>query len=184
MTLKIYIVGRFSFLHGLIKMIPMKTGYKVCDAMTKKPIVVSKTKTIAECARIMQKENIGSLVIGENKNLQGIITEQDLVRKAVALNLNAEETPVEKIMVKRLFTVSPEIDLFDAVQLMNDYDIKHMPVIAQKKVIGYLTLKDILRIQPQLCELIIDKFQVKKEDHKPFYFRKENSEDVCLMCGK
>ena len=56
MTLKIYIVGRFSFLHGLIKMIPMKTGYKVCDAMTKKPIVVSKTKTIAECARIMQKE--------------------------------------------------------------------------------------------------------------------------------
>jgi len=56
MTLKIYIVGRFSFLHGLIKMIPMKTGYKVCDAMTKKPIVVSKTKTIAEISKLMGRQ--------------------------------------------------------------------------------------------------------------------------------
>ena len=113
-------------------MIPMKTGYKVCDAMTKKPIIVPEKTTIAECARIMHRENIGSLVIGEKRNLNGIITEQDLVRKVIAMNLNVKKNPVSKIMTRRLFTVSPEIDLFDAIQLMSDYNIRHMPVIARK----------------------------------------------------
>ncbi len=160
----------------------MKTGYKVCDAMTKKPIIVPKETSIAECARIMHKENIGSLVIGAKQGLHGIITEQDLVRKVIALNLNVKKTPVAKIMVKQLFTVSPEIDLFDAIQLMSDYNIRHMPELARKRVIGYLTLKDILRIQPQLCELIIDKFSIKEEEHKPFYSK--DDEDSCPMCGK
>lgn len=164
-------------------MIPMKTGFRVCDAMTKKPIIVGKNVSIAECARLMHKENIGSLVIGERQKLEGIITEQDLVRKAIASNMDVEKTPVSEIMVQRLFTVSPEIDLFDAIQLMNDYNIRHMPVIARKKVIGYLTLKDILRIQPQLCELIIDKFQIKEEEQKPIY-SKNDDPDACPMCGK
>ena len=151
----------------------MKTGYKVCDAMTKKPIIVPKNITISKCAKIMHKENIGSLVIGEKRILYGIVTEQDLVRKVLAPEIDIKKTPVSKIMTKRLFTVSPEIDLFDAINLMNDYNIRHMPVIAKKRVIGYLTLKDILRIQPQLYELIVDKFNIKHEEHKQF-FPKEN----------
>ena len=163
----------------------MKIGYKVCDAMTKKPLIVTKETSVAQCARIMNRENIGSLVIASMKRLEGIITEQDLVRKVIAGGMDADETPVSKIMVKRLFTVSPEIDLFDAIQMMNDYNIRHMPVIARKKVIGYLTLKDVLRIEPQLCELIIDRFNIREEVDKPvFMSRKDNKDDICPVCGK
>lgn len=166
-------------------MIPMVSGYKVCDAMTKKPFIVTKETSIAKCARIMDRENIGSLVIASKKKLEGIITEQDLVRKVIAGSLNPEKTPVSEIMVKQLFTVSPEIDLFDAIQMMSDYNIRHMPVIARKSVIGYLTLNDILRIEPQLCELIIDRFNIREESDKPvFVSRKDDDSDICPVCGK
>jgi signal-transduction protein with cAMP-binding, CBS, and nucleotidyltransferase domain len=163
----------------------MKTGFCVCDAMTKKPVIVPQSTSIADCARIMQRENIGSLVIGEKKRLDGIITEQDLVRKVLAKAIDAEKIPVSEIMVRQIFTVSPEIDLFDAIQMMDDYNIRHMPVIARKHVIGYLTLKDILRIQPQLCELIVDKFAIREESDKPvFNSRRDEDKDYCPLCGK
>ncbi len=162
----------------------MKTGYKVCDAMTKNPIMVTQDTAVAECARIMQRENIGSLVVGNKRKLEGIITEQDLVRKVLASGIDAEHTPVSKIMVKHIFTVSPEIDLFDAIQLMNDYNIRHLPVIARTAVIGYITLKDILRIQPQLCELIIDRFNIKEEGDKPVFGAHKDEFDICPLCKK
>ncbi len=162
----------------------MKTGYKVCDAMTKNPILAAKETSVAECARIMQRENIGSLVVGSKRKLEGIITEQDLVRKVLANGVDAEHTSVSKIMVRHIFTVSPEIDLFDAIQLMNDYNIRHLPVIARTAVIGYITLKDILRIQPQLCELIVDRFNIKEEADKPVFSAHKDKFDICPLCKK
>ena len=62
----------------------MKTGYKVGDAMTTKPVTVSQETTLQECANLMLEHHVGSLLVRDNGSILGIITEQDMVRKGMA----------------------------------------------------------------------------------------------------
>ena len=84
----------------------MKIGYKVGDAMTTKPSVVSPDTSVEEAAKIMTKEGIGSLVVCQNKELVGIITEKDFVERVVAKGLNARDLKVKDIMTKKVYTAS------------------------------------------------------------------------------
>lgn len=145
----------------------MKTGYKVCDAMTLKPIMVKPNTSIVECAKMMAEHHVGSLLIGEGKNLLGIITEQDIVRKVVGKGLDVKKSSVVDFMEKRLITVSPDLDIFDALKIMTDYNIRHLPVKDDGHMIGFLTLKDILKIQPELFELLVDKIELRESERKP-----------------
>ena len=145
----------------------MKTGYTVADCMTTHPITVSKDTTIAECANIMREKHVGSLIVLENHNLVGIITEQDIVRKAVAEQKNPLATRAESVMEKEIITISPQKDIFEALTKMRDYNIRHVPVVDKEKLVGFLTIKDVLKIQPQLFELIAEKFELREEARKP-----------------
>jgi len=160
----------------------MKTGYKVCDAMTKKPVFVSSGTAIEECANLMEKNHVGSLIIKENGNLAGIITEQDIVRKIVAKGINPLSKKVGEYMVKEVVTIDPGNDIYDALVMMRDKNIRHIPVTDKKQLVGLLTLKDILKIQPQLFELLVDKFELREEQTKPIHVIGEK-EGICEVCG-
>ena len=155
----------------------MKTGYKVCDAMTKAPITVSPSASIQLCAQIMEVNNVGSLLVKEGSSLLGIFTDEDIVRKIIAKGIDPKKESVEKHMVKKLITISPEKDIFDALMLMTDEDIRQLPVMANNKMLGLLTLKDVLKIEPELFDLIVDKIKLKEEDQKPV------NEGLCQTCG-
>jgi signal-transduction protein with cAMP-binding, CBS, and nucleotidyltransferase domain len=157
----------------------MKTGYKVCDAMTKKPVMVPADMSIQDCAAIMQKHNIGSLLIKQGSQLKGIITDEDIVRKVVAKGIDPKKTPVAEHMVKKLITISPEKDIFDALNLMMEEEIRQLPAIDGKNMVGLLTLNDILKIEPELFDLMVDKIDVKEEEHKPIL-----NDGICEECGK
>jgi len=147
--------------------IKIKTGYKVCDAMTKAPIVVDPNTSIVDCAKTMLENHIGSLLVGENGKLLGIITEQDIVRKVVAKTNDLEKSKVEDYMEKRLFTITPEADILDAIKMMSEANIRHLPVKNNNKMIGFVTLKDILKIEPELFELMVDKIELRESERKP-----------------
>ncbi|MBW2970751.1 CBS domain-containing protein [Candidatus Woesearchaeota archaeon] len=57
--------------------------------------------------------------------------------------------------------------MYDSLVLMRDYNIRHLPVVHKKELVGYLTIKDILKIEPQLFELIVEKFELREEHRKP-----------------
>ena len=147
----------------------MKTGFKVCDAMTTSPVMVAPSTNLEECAKIMEKNHVGALVVGQHKILQGIVTEQDIVRKAVAHSLKAKETTVESIMETQVQTIDPAADIFDALVAMRDRNIRHLPVVDGKEMVGLLTLKDVLKIQPQLFELLVEKFELREAERKPIF---------------
>ena len=155
----------------------MKTGYRVCDAMTKKPVVVSPDTTIQRCAQKMTINDVGSLLVKDTK-LRGIITDEDIVRKIVSKGINPNATTVADHMATKLFTTTPEVDIFEALMLMMEEDIRQLPVMDEKNMIGLLTLKDILKLEPELFDLIVDKMNVKEEEHKPF-----ENEGICEECG-
>ncbi len=159
----------------------MKIGYKVCDAMTKKPVMLDKNSSLMECANIMKKNHVGALVIND-KGVIYIVTEQDVVREGVAIGLNPKKALVSEIMVKVKYTIEPQKDIFEALIKMKDYNIRHLPVVDKEKMIGLLTLKDVLKIEPQLFDLLVEKFELKEEERKPIHNVKEK-EGVCNLCG-
>ena len=156
----------------------MKTGYRVCDAMTKAPISISPETTIKECADVMNKERLGSLLVKKDDKLLGIITDQDIVRKIIAKGADPLTTKVEAHMESNLITISPEKDIFDAITLMANKNIKQLPVIDRGIMLGLLTQKDVLKIEPELFDLLVDKLEIREEPHKPIM-----NEGMCDGCG-
>lgn len=164
-------------------MIPTRTGYKVMDAMTKQPVVVKPGEKLESLAKKMARHHVGSLVVKDKEKLLGMITEQDVVRKVIAKNINPYKLKVKDIMEKNLVTISSEQDIYEALVLMKEHNIRHIPVMDGKKMAGFLTIKDILKIQPELFELMVEKFELREEKNKPVRKILEGNEEVCEFCG-
>ena len=158
----------------------MKTGYKVGDAITKNPITIKASASLKQCADLMAKKHIGSLLVEEKGNIVGILSEQDIVRKAVAKG-TAGKKKVKDIMQKSLVTITPDKDLFDAIRVMRDHNIRHLPVMYKNKFLGLITMKDILKLEPDLFDLLVAKFEVREERK---ILRAEADEGVCELCGE
>lgn len=156
----------------------MNTGYKVCDAMTRRPVIVSPDSNIQHCSKVMEKENVGSLLIKNGGKLGGIITDQDIVRRIIAYGIDTKKTKVSKYMSKKLVTISPEKDIFEAITLMANLNVKQLPVLDGNKMVGLLTQKDVLKIEPELFDLLVDKLNIREEESKP-----TGNEGACDECG-
>ncbi len=161
----------------------METGFKVGEAMTGKPITVGIDSTVNRCAEIMKKNHVGALLVKDQEKLAGIITEQDIVRKAVVKDVLPSKLKVSNIMEKKLIRISPDKDIFEALKIMRDNNIRHLPVIYDNNLVGLITLKDILKIEPDLFDLLVEKFELKEERKKPIYTMRER-EGTCQVCGE
>ena len=147
----------------------MKTGVRVRDAMTRNPVTVTPDASIKKCAEIMEGNKVGSLVIKKNGSLFGVIKERDIVRSVVLDNHDAEKELVENYMIKKVITITPDVDIYEALLVMRDEDVRMLPVLDGNKLVGLLTVKDILKIEPALFELLAEKLILKEEHNKPIF---------------
>ena len=161
----------------------MKPGYKVCDAMTEKVIYVRPDENLETCAKIMKDNNVSSLVVKEDDKVKGIMTEKDIVKKTVAEGINPLNKQSKDIMETNLTAISPDKDIFEALILMRDIQVRHLPVMAENKLVGILTLNDILKIEPQLFDILAEKIELREEERKPLRNIKEK-EGICQTCGE
>lgn len=135
---------------------------------------------ILSAVRLMVKKRIGSLILVNDGILKGILTEKDIMwaisKKQDLRNVNAID-----ICTRKITTIKPSADIFDAIVLMKKKKFRRLPVVIKKKVIGYLTLKDILRIQPELFEIAREGYNINigNKDNK----RTETiNEGICDEC--
>lgn len=135
----------------------MQTGVKVIDIMTEKVVVVKPTETLERCAKLMLKRHLGNVLVMKNEKLLGIITEKDLVREVISKGINAKKTQADQVMSKRIQSISPSADILEAMHHMKTHKIRRLPVIFKKNVIGIITEKDILKIQPAILEIVSKK---------------------------
>ena len=139
---------------------------QVSEVMTRRPVVISEGKSVVEAAALMKRHSIGSLlVIDPDSNLLGIITLDDIVYKAVA-EMKCSVSLVDDVMSTSLITISPKDNVLSAIELMNENDIKQLPVLADGELVGFLTLKDILRIEPAMIDLTIEKIKLQEENRQ------------------
>jgi CBS domain-containing protein len=127
---------------------------KVEDVMIKDVIAVDAVSTVKEAVEIMNKHEIGCLVVIERNKLVGILTERDILKRVLAATKNPEKTKVGEIMTTRVLTVSPTTDLEEAAKLMFENNVKKLPVVSEGKLVGLVTLTDLARFQPEIIRLL------------------------------
>ena len=93
----------------------------------------------------MAEHHIGALVVMSGDKLVGIVSERDYARKVVLLGRSSTETRVDAIMSGKVITVTAKQDAHDCMRLMTDMRIRHLPVVAGDRVIGVLSIGDLVR---------------------------------------
>lgn len=153
-----------------------KTGIKVIEAMTKRPVIVGPNISLIDAAKKMLKKDVGSLIIKEKGKLVGIITEKDLI-KIIANNVNTKNTIIKDVMNKRVIRIDPYADIYEAMLKMNKEGVRRLPVINKNdKLVGLLTVRDILIMQPTLIDLRLEHLGIREREDKI-------REGVCENCG-
>ena len=143
----------------------VKTGITVMDAMSKNPVYISPNDNVLESTKLMLEKHVGSLLVKDKENLLGILTERDLVRM-ISLGIDPRTTKVRQIMTTKIVTITPEKDIYDAIVLMNKENLRRLPVTVNGRVIGLITLRDILTLQPTLFDLILDMVDIRKNHNR------------------
>ncbi len=95
-------------------------------------------------AALMRDRNIGSLLVTRNKEVMGIVTDTDMVRRLVAVGADAGKTPVEQIMSAPIQTIDENKTLLDANDLMAHEHLRHLGVTRDNKLVGMISVRDLV----------------------------------------
>lgn len=106
---------------------------------------VAPDEPVLAAIRKMAEHHIGALLVMSGDKLVGIVSERDYARKVVLLGRSSTETRVEAIMTAKVVTVTPHQDAHDCMRLMTDKRIRHLPVMSGDRVVGILSIGDLVR---------------------------------------
>jgi CBS domain-containing protein len=116
---------------------------KVSEAMTPGVQSVTLTQSLADAAEIMKQDDVGSLpVVDGDRRLVGILTDRDIVLRAVAERVDPQSVKVGDVASRDLVTVEPEQDLDEALFLMAQHRVRRLPVVEQDRLVGVLAQAD------------------------------------------
>jgi len=127
---------------------------KVEDVMVEDVISVPEKAMVREAAELMNRHEIGCLIVVKNGKPVGIVTETDMVKRVILGPVDPEKTKVRKIMSKPLVVVSPQMNLDEASKVMRKRKIKKLPVIERGRLVGLVTTTDIVR-SPEVMKMMI-----------------------------
>jgi CBS domain-containing protein len=111
--------------------------------MTQNPVTVQTTDSIVAAARSMRDGNIGDVVVVERGQIQGILTDRDIVVRALAEGRDPARTTVGEICSRELTTLGPSDSVHDAVTIMRDKAIRRLPVVDGGRPVGIVSLGDL-----------------------------------------
>ena len=121
---------------------------KAKDVMTKDPATLGPEATLGEAATLMRQEDCGSIPIVDGGRLVGIVTDRDIVIRAVAAGKDARSTKVSEVMSADPVCISPDTDLDEAANVMAERQIRRLPVVEDGKLAGILVIGQIARREP------------------------------------
>ncbi len=107
-------------------------------------ISIRSDQMVIEALELMADKNIGAVMVMDGDHLTGIFSERDYARKGIIKGRKAKTTPIHEVMIHDVITVSPDMNIDDCTQLYIGKHIRHLPVVADDKVIGMLSIGDIV----------------------------------------
>jgi CBS domain-containing protein len=105
--------------------------------------------SVLDAVQTMVDNNVGSLLVTEGGEVTGIVTERDYLRR-VTLEGRTEEAPVREIMSSPLVVATPETTVDECMAMMTDRRIRHIPVVDEEKVVGIVSIGDLVKFKSKL----------------------------------
>ena len=100
---------------------------------------------VLEAIRLMAEHHVGALLVMDGARLAGIVSERDYARKIILKGRSSADTPVSQIMSTPVLTVVPQSSVQECVELMTEHRVRHLPVVESGRVIGVVSIGDLVK---------------------------------------
>ncbi len=162
----------------------------VADVMTREPITVKPDTNLFACAKKMVRKKVGSLVLTNKKNFVGFISQKDilwaLVKKSKSDLSNIKAIDISP---KKVITINSKAKIKEALKKMKKSKFDRLPVINKGRLVGIITVKDILSFHPELYPEIEEFAKIREEEEKLKRIKKAKErafmhDGICEECGE
>ncbi|HZH42748.1 MAG TPA: CBS domain-containing protein [Lysobacter sp.] len=128
---------------------------KISDIMTRDVCLVSPQQSIREAAELMQQHDIGSLPVEDNERLVGMLTDRDIVIRAIARGLGVD-TPVREVMTSDIKFCFDDQDIDEVARNMADLEIRRLPVVNRdKRLVGIVSLANVAHSEDDAADRLV-----------------------------
>ncbi|HVP41180.1 MAG TPA: CBS domain-containing protein [Candidatus Krumholzibacteriaceae bacterium] len=118
---------------------------KVKELMVKNVITLQTDTSVHEAVKLLNKNKIGCLVVVRDGDIEGILTERDLLERVLEGCRNPKETRISEIMTKDVIVGKPDMEIYEATRIMIKNKVKKLPIVEKSQLVGIVTVTDIAR---------------------------------------
>jgi CBS domain-containing protein len=137
----------------------MKTVQQLLETKGAAIVSVSPETKVIDALRVMAEREIGAVLVVDNGQLVGIMSERDYARKVILKGKSSQETAVRDIMTERVIYVRPQQTVPDCMALMTNKRVRHLPVLDEERLVGILSLGDLVKETISEQEFIIQQLE-------------------------
>ena len=121
---------------------------------------ISKGQSVMQALILMSEKNIGAIIIVDNNDFPiGIFSERHYARKIILKGKSSKDTLLDDVMTKELITITRDYKVEQCMEIMNEKRIRHLPVLENKKIVGMISIGDVLKIMFKEQKELIDHLQ-------------------------
>src|SRR5258705_9272799 len=137
----------------------MKTVAQLLRSKPHGVLSITPDTAVFQALQLMAEKNIGALLVLQGDDLVGIFSERDYARKVILVGKSSKETAVREIMSSRVLYVRPQQTIQDCMALMTDKHVRHLPVLEDERVIGVISIGDVVKSIISEQEFMIEQLQ-------------------------
>ena len=121
---------------------------------------ISKDQNVRQALTLMSEKNIGAIIIVDSNDFPiGIFSERDYARKIVLKGKSSKDTLLDEVMTKELITITKDNKIDQCMEIMTEKKIRHLPILEDKKIVGIISIGDVLKIMIKEQKELIDHLQ-------------------------
>ena len=118
---------------------------QIRDVMTENPSSCAPSTSVVEAAKVMAREDVGSIPVVEGDRLVGVVTDRDLVVRVLAEERDPQATPVGEIVSTDVVAIAPDAGLDEALRLLARHQVRRLPVVEDDRLVGVVAQADVAR---------------------------------------
>jgi len=137
----------------------MKTVKAILNSKGRDVWSVGPEDSVFDAVKLMAEKSVGALLVMDGEKLVGIVTERDYARKIILEGKSSRGSAVSEVMTKHVLCVTPERTVDECMALMTDKRARHLPVLDKKRVIGVVSIGDLVKAVINEQKILIDQLQ-------------------------
>ena len=123
----------------------MKLVKYILDSKGNDIWAIGSNDSVLDAIKMMAEKRVGALLVVDNNQLNGIVSERDYARKVILQGRSSEKTPVKEIMTASVISANPSQTVEECMEIMTEHRIRHLPVLEGEEIVGVLSIGDLVK---------------------------------------